>query len=47
MALSSAISSALNGIRTSQKAIDVVSENVSNVNTEGYVRKAIPKKRWF
>lgn len=44
MALSSAISSALNGIRTSQKAIDVVSENVSNVNTEGYVRKSYSQK---
>lgn len=44
MALSSAISSALNGIRTSQKAIDVVSENVSNVNTEGYARKSYSQK---
>ncbi len=44
MALSSAISSALNGIRTSQKAIDVVSENVPNVNTEGYVRKSYSQK---
>ncbi|MBR1777136.1 MAG: flagellar hook-associated protein FlgK [Alphaproteobacteria bacterium] len=39
MSLTHSISSALNGIRTSQKAIDVVSENVSNVNTEGYSRK--------
>ena len=39
MSLSSSISSALNGIRTSQRAMDVVSENVSNVNTEGYSRK--------
>lgn len=40
MSLTHSISSALNGIRTSQKAMDVVSENVSNVNTEGYSRKA-------
>lgn len=39
MSLSSSISSALNGIRTSQRAMDVVSENVSNVHTEGYSRK--------
>ena len=44
MALSSAISSALNGIRTSQKALDVVSENVTNVNTEGYNRKSYSQK---
>ena len=39
MSLSASISNALNGIRTSQRALDVVSENVSNVNTEGYSRK--------
>lgn len=39
MSLSSSISSALNGVRTSQKALSVVSENVANVNTEGYKRK--------
>ena len=39
MSLSASISNALNGIRTSQRAMDVVSENVSNVNTEGYSRK--------
>lgn len=44
MPLSSAISSSLNGIRTSQRAIDVVSENVSNVDTEGYNRKAYSQK---
>lgn len=44
MALSSAINTALNGIRTSQRAIDVVSENVSNVDTEGYVRKSYSQK---
>ncbi|MBR1946321.1 MAG: hypothetical protein IJ846_08550 [Alphaproteobacteria bacterium] len=44
MSLTHSISSALNGIRTSQKAIDVVSENVSNVNTEGYSRKAYSQK---
>ena len=44
MPLSSAISSSLNGIRTSQRAIDVVSENVSNVDTEGYSRKAYSQK---
>lgn len=44
MALSSAINTALNGIRTSQRAIDVVSENVSNVNTEGYSKKVYSQK---
>ena len=44
MSLSSSISSALNGIRTSQGAIDVVSQNVSNVNTEGYSRKSYSQK---
>ena len=44
MTLTHSISSALNGIRTSQKAIDVVSENVSNVNTEGYSRKEYTQK---
>ena len=44
MSLTHSISSALNGIRTSQRAIDVVSENVSNVNTEGYSRKVYTQK---
>ena len=44
MSLSSSINSALNGIKTSQKAIDVVSSNISNVNTEGYTRKVYSQK---
>lgn len=44
MSLTHSISSALNGIRTSQRAIDVVSENVSNVHTEGYSRKVYSQK---
>ena len=44
MSLTHSISSSLNGIRTSQKAMDVVSDNVSNVNTEGYSRKAYNQK---
>lgn len=44
MSLSSSISSALNGIRTSQRAMDVVSENVSNIHTEGYSRKVYTQK---
>ena len=44
MSLTHSISSSLNGIRTSQKAMDVVSDNVSNVNTEGYSRKAYTQK---
>ena len=44
MSLSSSITSALNGIRTSQRAMDVVSENVSNVHTEGYSRKEYSQK---
>lgn len=44
MTLTHSINSSLNGIRTSQKAMDVVSENVSNVNTEGYSRKEYTQK---
>ncbi len=39
MSLSLALNSALNGIKTSQNAIDLTSSNISNVNTEGYSRK--------
>ncbi|CCZ22390.1 putative uncharacterized protein [Acetobacter sp. CAG:977] len=39
MSLSLAMNSALNGIKTSQNAIDLTSSNISNVNTEGYTRK--------
>ncbi len=40
MSLTASIKSALSGIRTSQTALGVVSDNVNNVSTEGYSRKA-------
>ncbi len=39
MSLSLAMNSALNGLKTSQSAIDLTSNNISNINTEGYTRK--------
>lgn len=39
MSLSLALNSALNGIKTSQNAIDLTANNIANVNTEGYSRK--------
>ncbi|MCQ2914820.1 MAG: flagellar hook-associated protein FlgK [Alphaproteobacteria bacterium] len=39
MGLTSALRTGLSGLNASQKALSVVSENVANVNTEGYSRK--------
>lgn len=39
MSLNLALSTALSGLLTSQRGLDVVSSNISNVNTEGYSRK--------
>jgi flagellar hook-associated protein 1 FlgK len=39
MSLNLALSTALSGLLTSQRGLDVVSSNITNVNTEGYSRK--------
>ena len=39
MTLSSIISIANSGLRTAERAMNVVSDNIANVNTPGYVRK--------
>ncbi len=39
MSLNLALSTALSGLLTSQRGLDVVSNNIANVNTEGYTRK--------
>ena len=37
----SALSSVVNALRVSEKAISVAGKNISNVNTEGYKRQRI------
>ncbi len=39
----SSLSTALSGLRVSQQQIDIVSNNVANVGTEGYTRKLLPQ----
>jgi len=39
----SSLDSALSGLKISQAQIDVISNNVSNVGTEGYTRKILPQ----
>ncbi|MBX7106816.1 MAG: flagellar basal body protein, partial [Gemmataceae bacterium] len=39
MSLSSALTNALSGLRTTQAQIQVISNNVSNVDTPGYTRR--------
>ncbi len=39
MSLSIALQNALSGLQVSKSALDVISSNVANVNTEGYTRK--------
>ena len=41
MGLTLGLSTALSGLLTSQKGLDVISQNVVNVNTPGYVRKVM------
>ncbi|HIJ62946.1 MAG TPA: flagellar hook-associated protein FlgK, partial [Rhodospirillaceae bacterium] len=41
MSINLALESALSGLLTSQKALDVVSNNISNLNTPGYSRKVL------
>jgi len=39
MSLNLALNSALSGLQTNQKGLDVVSRNIANVNTAGYTKK--------
>lgn len=39
----SSLSTALSGLKINQQQIDVVSNNISNVGTEGYTRKILPQ----
>jgi len=39
MSLNLALNSALSGLQTNQKALDLVSRNIANVNTAGYTKK--------
>lgn len=41
MTLSIAIGNALSGLRASQQAMDVLSNNIANANTPGYTRKTV------
>src|SRR5689334_22569346 len=41
---SEALGSALSGLRVAQRAIDVVSTNISNASTVGYTRKTLPQE---
>ncbi|HIJ38540.1 MAG TPA: flagellar hook-associated protein FlgK, partial [Rhodospirillaceae bacterium] len=41
MSINLALESALSGLLTSQKALDVVSNNVANLNTPGYTRQQL------
>lgn len=46
MSLTLGLNSALSGLLTNQKGLDVISQNVVNVNTKGYVRKEMtPESR--
>lgn len=40
----SALDSALSGLRVAQQQMSVLSNNISNVNTEGYTRKILPQE---
>ena len=41
--MTSALSTALSGLRVAQQQINVISANVSNVGTPGYTRKVLPQ----
>lgn len=43
MSLGTALSSALSGLQIYQQQIDVTSNNVANVGTEGYTKKVLPQ----
>lgn len=40
----SGLDAALSGLRVAQKQLDVISNNVANVSTEGYTRKLLPQE---
>ena len=44
MSLNIALLNAISGLETTQRAIDVTAQNVSNVNTEGYSRKVVQQQ---
>lgn len=44
MSISSAIQSAITGINTNKEQIEVISNNIANVNTEGYVKRSVQQK---
>ncbi len=44
MSLTSSLQSAVSGLTASQRGLEIVSNNVSNVNTEGYTRKVFSQK---
>jgi len=39
MSLNLALTSAISGLQTAQSGLDIISNNIANVNTEGYTRK--------
>ncbi len=43
MSLGSALNAALSGLQVSQQQLDVVSNNIANVGTTGYMRKILPQ----
>ena len=44
MSLSIALQNAISGLQLNQRALDVTSQNVANVNTDGYSRKIVNQK---
>ena len=38
-----ALDAALSGLRVSQQQLNVISNNIANVGTEGYTRKILPQ----
>lgn len=43
MSLSTALNSALTGLQVNQRSLDIVSQNIANVATEGYSRKSVDR----
>src|SRR5688572_26342043 len=39
MSLNLALTSAISGLQSAQTGLDIISNNIANVNTEGYTRK--------
>ncbi len=44
MSLSIALQNAVSALQTSTKALDITTQNVANVNTEGYSRKIVDQQ---